>query len=310
MEPFSLVGKLASEQDGVVTMAQAVGAGLLKHQVDSLCRAGRWRRLALGGYLVDADQLPVTPRRALIRATVAALGPAAVAVLETAAELHGIAGLRNSEQIHVSVPADDPRAQRRHSERVVIHQLTLSEGSVAAVAGIRATTPVKTVADLILRINRYQAVSVLDSALNRGLLSPADLAAMPTLMRGRRGAVSGRRHLAEADGRAESPLETRVRLRCVDGKVAPDALQYEVRDEDGYLLAVADLAWPRARVLAEADGRAPHGTPDAVFADRRRQNLLVNAGWTVLRFTWADTLRPDYIPYTVSKAIAAAAPGR
>ncbi|HEX7744900.1 MAG TPA: DUF559 domain-containing protein [Micromonosporaceae bacterium] len=96
-----------------------------------------------------------------------------------------------------------------------------------------------------------------------------------------------------------------MRLRCVDGKVAPDVLQHEVRDRDGYLLGVADLAWLRARVLAEADGRGPHGTPEAVLADRRRQNLLVNAGWTVLRFTWADTLRPDYIPYTVSGAIAA-----
>jgi hypothetical protein len=27
------------------------------------------------------------------------------------------------------------------------------------------------------------------------------------------------------------------------------------------------------------------------------------AGWTVLRFTWADTLRPDYIPETVRQAL-------
>ena len=43
------------------------------------------------------------------------------------------------------------------------------------------------------------------------------------------------------------------------------------------------------------------------YADRRRQNRLVNAGWTVLRFTWQDTLHPDYIPHTVRQAIAAAA---
>ncbi|MCM0674656.1 endonuclease domain-containing protein [Micromonospora phytophila] len=60
------------------------------------------------------------------------------------------------------------------------------------------------------------------------------------------------------------------------------------------------------RVIAEADGRGPHGTPEAVFADRRRQNRLLNAGWTVLRFTWTDTLDPHYIPYAVRDAIAAA----
>ncbi len=33
---------------------------------------------------------------------------------------------------------------------------------------------------------------------------------------------------------------------------------------------------------------------------------MINAGWTVLRFTWRDTLQPDYIPQTVRRAIAAA----
>jgi very-short-patch-repair endonuclease len=168
------------------------------------------------------------------------------------------------------------------------------------------TDVLPTVAEVILRANRYTAVAVLDSALCNELLKPEETAALPALMRRRRGAVAARRYLRETDGRAQSPLETRVRLRCVDGGVAPDVLQHEVRDEDGYLLGIGDLAWLRARVIAEADGRTPHGTPEAVFADRRRQNLLLNAGWTVLRFTWADTLRPDYIPYTVRNAIAAA----
>ncbi|MDG4836051.1 DUF559 domain-containing protein [Micromonospora sp. WMMD967] len=129
---------------------------------------------------------------------------------------------------------------------------------------------------------------------------------IPSLVRGRRGAVAARAYLAEADGRAQSPLETRSRLRCVDGRVPPDALQLEVRDDDGYLLGIGDLGWRGPRVIAEADGRDAHGAPEAAFADRRRQNRLVNAGWTILRFTWQDTLHPEYIPETVRQAIAAA----
>ncbi len=35
-------------------------------------------------------------------------------------------------------------------------------------------------------------------------------------------------------------------------------------------------------------------TADRFVADRRRQNALVNARWTVLRFTWHDLdARPD-----------------
>ncbi len=45
----------------------------------------------------------------------------------------------------------------------------------------------------------------------------------------------------------------------------------------------------------------------ALFRDRRRQNDLANAGWTVLRFTWADTLRRGYVAATVRRALEAAA---
>jgi hypothetical protein len=144
---------------------------------------------------------------------------------------------------------------------------------------------------------------VLDSALNRQLITADEFAQIPALIRGRRGAVAARRYLGEADGRAQSPLETRARLRCVDGNVPPDALQVDVRDPDGYLLGIGDLGWLKTKVIAEADGAGPHGTPQAIFEDRQRQNLFMNAGWIVLRFTWADTLRPDYIPYIVRQAI-------
>ncbi|MEU6203454.1 hypothetical protein ABZ814_07685 [Micromonospora musae] len=188
---------------------------------------------------------------------------------------------------------------------IVLHQLEHSSGKVHRLDGIAATTPLVTVAEVILREQRYTSVAVLDSALNRGLLTPECLMTISALIRGRRGAVAARRCLVEADGRAQSPLETRTRLRCVDGKVPPDALQLAVRDDDGYLLGVGDLGWRGPKVIAEADGRGAHDSPQAVFADRRRQNRLVNAGWAVLRFTWADTLRPDYIPWTVRQAISA-----
>ncbi|WP_233558904.1 hypothetical protein [Micromonospora radicis] len=189
---------------------------------------------------------------------------------------------------------------------MVVHQLSIEPGQLGYVEGILATNPVCTVADLILRLDRYPAVCLLDSALNRRLVLDGDLPELHRLVRGRRGALAARDHLAEADGRAQSPLETRARLCCVDGRVPPDVLQLEVRDHDGYLLGIGDLGWRRHRIIAEADGREVHSAPDAVFADRRRQNRLLNAGWIVLRFTWSDTLRPDYIPDTVRQAMRTA----
>lgn len=224
----------------------------------------------------------------------------------TAAELYGIAGLPRRDEIHVGLPGRAAKLARVSDPAIVLHQLEHPPGAVVRVNGVAVTEPRLTVSEIILREHRYAAVSVLDSALNRGLLSPESLAAIPAMIRGRRGAVAARGYLAEADGRAQSPLETRTRLRCVDGRVPPDTLQLEVRDADGYLLGVGDLGWRGPKVIAEADGRDAHGSAEAIFADRRRQNRLVNAGWTILRFTWQDTLHPNYIPHTVHRAIAAA----
>ncbi|MEW2385895.1 hypothetical protein AB0873_27920 [Micromonospora sp. NPDC047707] len=237
MDRDEVLGRILGLQDGLITRAQALRIGFSRNEIDWLAGAGRWRPVARAVYLVGRDPQVEVSRRCEIRAALLSLGPHAHAVLGTAAELHGIAGLPQSSEIHV---ADD------------------------------------------------------------------DLLAIPRLIRGRRGAVAARSYLAEADGRAQSPLETRARLRCVDGRVPPDVLQLEVRDGDGYLLGVGDLGWRASRVIAEADGRGPHGTPDAIFADRRRQNRLVNAGWTILRFTWQDTLDPAYIPWTVRNAITTA----
>jgi very-short-patch-repair endonuclease len=173
----------------------------------------------------------------------------------------------------------------------------------AAVAGIPTTDALQTTADLILRVDRYSAVSVLDSALNQKLITPDEFAGIPALVRGRRGAVAARSYVAEANGLAQSPLETRVRLRCVDGRVRPDVLQHVICDADGYILGIGDMAWLRARIVAEADGKVPHALPQAIYQDRHRQNLLANAGWLILRFTWHDTLSPHYIPHMVREAL-------
>ena len=47
-----------------------------------------------------------------------------------------------------------------------------------------------------------------------------------------------------------------------------------------------DIAFPSLRVVVEIDGRLHEDDTDLFESDRWRQNALVHAGWTVLRFTW------------------------
>jgi very-short-patch-repair endonuclease len=307
VEPLYEIRLMADRHHGVVTAEQCRRVGLSPDDVKKQCRRRDWLRLHRGVYSVRG---PDPSRKALIMAAVLSAGPAAVAVLATAAELHGLAGARPEPSIHVSLPGAGARPRRATELGIVLHQLTIQPGQVTSVDGIPATTALRTVADLLLRTDRMSAVSLLDSGLNRRLLVPDDLDVICGLITGRRGATRARPWLLESDARAESPLETRVRLRAVDGGVSPDELQFRVHDRAGAIVAIGDLAWLRSRIIAEADGAQFHDTPEAVFHDRKRQNDIINAGYVPLRFTWDDTLVPWYIPDAIRAAMARAVPSK
>jgi very-short-patch-repair endonuclease len=67
-----------------------------------------------------------------------------------------------------------------------------------------------------------------------------------------------------------------------------------------------DIAFPRARLAIEIDGRLHEDDPDIFEEDRFRQNDLVGSGWHVLRFTY-DMLvnHPAYVIACIRKALAA-----
>ncbi|MFH9982620.1 hypothetical protein ACH4ND_25940 [Streptomyces sp. NPDC017179] len=171
--------------------------------------------------------------------------------------------------------------------------------------GLPLTTPARTCADLLLQLPRAEAVSVLDSALHEGLLSHPDLLGIPAFLSGRPGAPRAREWLRLADGRAESPLETRVRLICLDDGLPPPLLQWRIGDPERGCSYRIDLGWPTHLVGVEADGKAPHSTPQALYQDRHRHNRLSTLlpGLTLLRFTWSDTYDPPRILLPLRQAL-------
>ncbi len=71
-----------------------------------------------------------------------------------------------------------------------------------------------------------------------------------------------------------------------------------------------DLLFPEQRLIVEIDGYETHAHHDAFVRDRERQNLLVLAGFRVLRFTWEHvTNRPEYIVATVRAALRSGGEG-
>ena len=110
---------------------------------------------------------------------------------------------------------------------------------------------------------------------------------------GRRGVAVARALVAAGEPLSSSPLETALRLVITAAGLPRPVAQHVVRDGNGRFLGRVDFAWIESRVVLEADGRRWHEAPGALLADRRRQNALAAAGWTVLRATWADAATPD-----------------
>ncbi len=169
--------------------------------------------------------------------------------------------------------------------------------------GLRVTTPVQTVADVLLAEDRGTAVSVLDSALHQRVLG--GVGGVRQLFSRRTGAPRARGLLGEGDGRAESPLVSRNRLVCSDAGMPPEVLQCPLTDPETGVRYRVDLGWPSRGVGVEADGAAVHGTPRAVHEDRHRQNALLTAypGLMLLRFTWQDAFRPERFLGSLRRAL-------
>ncbi len=97
-------------------------------------------------------------------------------------------------------------------------------------------------------------------------------------------------------------MESVLRWLLHEAGVRLPVVQYEIRDGAGFVGRV-DMAWPDRRLVVEFDGDG-HRERDVFVDDLRRQNRLVAAGWTVLRFTSADVLgRPGDVVTAIRAAL-------
>jgi hypothetical protein len=168
--------------------------------------------------------------------------------------------------------------------------------------GMRITGPCRTVFDCLRVLPEEPALRVLDRALQRGWTYPGDLARRVRDQAGGRGVERVRRlQVAGAGARSAAERLAMSLLRSVG--ITGWVGNAEIYDRSG-LIGVGDIVFGAARVVVEIDGWAYHSDRERFQRDRTRQNRLVAAGWTVLRFTWDDlTKRPDHVLATIQAAL-------
>jgi very-short-patch-repair endonuclease len=253
-------------------------------------------RLSRDTYLPRALLHDVTAR---ITAVLLTAPPKAVVSHATAAIVWGLAipMQPGDPRVHLTVPTGS--AVRARADRA-IHRSPLTAAEVMERLGFSLTTPARTWRDLAAVLAPAALLAVTDQLLAHWC-GRDDLGAELRLRPSGRGSARARAVLPVADRRAESPMESVLRwLLHVAGVQKPE-LQYLIRTASGEFRA--DFAWPQLKVLVEFDG-AVHREGGVFVQDLRRQNALVAAGWTVLRFSGADVLgRPEDVVLQISRAL-------
>lgn len=275
----------ACRQHGLITLDQALDAGLSSSAVSRRVATGAWRRLAAGVFAVVSS--PATWRQRLLAACLAA-GPFAVASHRSAAALFGLSGIsRGTVEIAV------PRGRSHRSELAIVHQAReLPPGDVTRIDGIPVTRPARTLVDLAGVVSPRALEEAVDDALCRRLVTLPRLDGRADALagKGRSGAANLRAILATWHDGGLLPQETaeaRLFRRLVHSGLPPPERQHEVW-ADGRLLGRLDLAWPDVRVGFELDGFRWHGAPRSHRRDIARHNGLKARGWTVFQATPGD----------------------
>jgi very-short-patch-repair endonuclease len=276
---------------GPFNLAEARRHGLTK---DHLLGAS-WRRLGGGFYALRAI---ADDPKVVLAAISRRLPTTAVFSDRTAAWLHGL-DLPPCDPIEVTLP---PGCHTSRLVGVAVRRSTVSASETVVRRGHRATSAVRTLADLGRHLPLVEGVAALDMALHRRLIELADLRSWAGAHRGYPGITRLRRAIELAEPVTESVMETRLRLLLVLARLPRPHAQITLRDEFGQFLARPDFYYPRHRLVVEYDGA---GHRERLTDDNRRQNRLVDAGYRLLRFTAADVLSdPESVVDLVRRALS------
>lgn len=287
--------EIAECQAGVVSRPQARAAGLSDFSIRTRVASGAWQRVGRALILRDLAQGGDEHLAWLLTFNVSS---DAVITGPLAARLGGW-GVSGSELIVVE----------EHKRPAGLPGVRLIRRPPPVVApghnGLRLAQRRDAVVDTLVSVSMERAEEVLDIALQRRWLNPAELDRIVSQRAGQgRKGVSRLRHLnARAASGSRSEAEQRM-ARLLERAGGSWISNYAIYDVDGRVLAEIDFADPRHLIAIEVDGRAFHSDRRSFEHDRKRQNMLALRGWIVLRFTWERIVHdPDGVIDEVVRAV-------
>ncbi|WP_179873014.1 hypothetical protein [Microcella indica] len=233
----------------------------------------------------------------------------------SAARVWGVPILEDEFAPVVDALGWDDRATRRASD-LRYWATADDEFRVVEHRGAVVTDLPRTLAELAVRSGFGRAVAAIDWAVRvrRRPGAPAttldDIRAAAEALALVRGRARLERALAFADGRAESPGESWMRVLIHQlGFEVPD-LQHEYRLADGRRFRT-DVRWPTIRLAGEFDGRLKYRAGEArggrsaeqvVIEEKDREDAVRGTGDGMLRCVWDDLRDPRLLRHKLEAA--------
>ena len=224
-------------------------------------------------------------------------GPGSVISHATAAEVLGLplpAVQRYTilKQLHCTVP---PERRRRMGPQVKVH--ARRPEATRRWLGLTMSSPVRLLSDLAGVLTPLELVQACDALIGpvtaRPRVTLGELTRLVEEATSMPGIKKVRRAILAARERVESPKETELRLLLIGKGFAEPGINVPVRAPATGEQFRLDLAYPSLKIAIEYDGDW-HRTDRARFRrDRRKDDVLHELGWRVVRVTDSDLGSPD-----------------
>lgn len=280
------IGDLAEQQHGVVSRRQLRTLGVGDSTITARIASGYLRPLFREAFAVGHRAIT---RRGHLLAAVLACEERAVLSHGSAAEMLGLWD-KQLAVVHV-IPPD---WSGRKISGIRWHRVRLPlPDEIEILDGIPCTTVSRTIVDMAGESNWGQLRRLVEQAaiLRRLDVDEIDL----VLSRGRRrGAPRLRtilapwRQTSERRPVVRSRLEARLLPRLIEEGLPAPRTNAKLRvDEHNFEV---DLLWEEQRLAIETDGEETHATQAAFQRDRKRDQILIAAGYRTARVTWRQVV--------------------
>jgi very-short-patch-repair endonuclease len=190
---------------------------------------------------------------------------------------HSAAAMHGAKYLPNNVPAELARIRQPSPQGIAVFTGSIADDEICLRQSVDCTTPARTAYDIGRRVAGDAAIIRIDALLNATRCTVEEVQKIAARYPGARHIRRLHRALDLADGGAESPKETELRLLLVRDGLPRPVTQIAVGRRR------VDMGWPEIKVGVEYDGEQHFENPDDYADDIERLEFLAEQGWIIVR---------------------------